>query len=79
MRGRVLTNEDDSPSANPAAVVSNGYWKQKLNGDAQTVSKHILLNGTAFTIVGVMPAEFFGVRIRRSARLLAASGISTAD
>src|SRR6185503_582193 len=26
----------------------------------------LLLNGTAFTIVGVMPPEFFGIRIRRS-------------
>ncbi len=66
MHGRVLTNEDDSPAAQPAAVISNGYWKQKLNGDAQIVGKNILLNGTAFTIVGVMPVEFFGTRVRRS-------------
>ena len=66
MQGRVLTNEDDSPAAQPAAVISNGYWKQKLNGDAQIVGKNILLNGTAFTIVGVMPPEFFGTRVRRS-------------
>ena len=66
MQGRVLTNEDDSPAAQPAAVISNGYWKQKLNGDPQIVGKNILLNGTAFTIVGVMPPEFFGTRVRRS-------------
>src|ERR1700730_12505233 len=28
LQGRVLTNEDDSPAAHPAAVISNGYWKQ---------------------------------------------------
>ncbi|HEY8188960.1 MAG TPA: ABC transporter permease [Pyrinomonadaceae bacterium] len=66
MRGRVLTNEDDSPSAQPATVISNGYWKQKLNADPQIVGRNILLNGTAFTIVGVMPPEFFGMRVRRS-------------
>ncbi|MFN2514159.1 MAG: ABC transporter permease, partial [Pyrinomonadaceae bacterium] len=49
MHGRVLTNEDDSPAATPAAVISNGYWKQKLNGDTKIVGKDILLNGTAFT------------------------------
>ncbi|HEV7796547.1 MAG TPA: ABC transporter permease [Pyrinomonadaceae bacterium] len=64
--GRVLTNEDDTPSAHPAAVISNAYWKQKLNGDAQIVGKNFLLNGTAFTIVGVMPPSFFGTRVRRS-------------
>jgi predicted permease len=66
LEGRVLTNEDDSPAAHPAAVISNGYWKQKLSGDTQVVGKEILLNGTAFTIVGVMPPEFFGERVRRS-------------
>src|SRR5687768_11894531 len=66
MHGRVLTNEDDSPAATPAAVISNGYWKQKLNGDTKVVGKNILLNDTAFTIVGVMPVEFFGTRVRRS-------------
>ena len=66
MQGRVLTNEDDSASASPAAVISNPYWKQKLNADPQIVGRNILLNGTAFTIVGVMPPEFFGTRVRRS-------------
>jgi predicted permease len=66
MQGRVLTNEDDSPAAHPAAVISNAYWKQKQNGDTQIVGKNVLLNGTPFTIVGVMPPEFFGTRVRRS-------------
>jgi predicted permease len=64
--GRVLTNQDDSTAAPPAAVISNQYWTQKLNADSQVVGKTVLLNGTAFTIVGVMPPEFFGIRVRRS-------------
>jgi predicted permease len=66
MQGRVLTNDDDLPAAHPAAVISNSYWEQKLNRDAQVIGKNILLNGTAFTIVGVMPPQFFGTRVRRS-------------
>ena len=66
MQGRVLTNDDDSPAAPPAAVISHGYWKQKLSGDPQIVGKTILLNGTTFTVVGVMPPDFFGTRVRRS-------------
>src|SRR6266542_956551 len=49
MQGRVLTNEDDSSAAHPTAVISNGYWKQKLNADAQIVGKNILLNGTTLS------------------------------
>ena len=66
MQGRVLSNEDDAVAARPAAVISNGYWKQKMNSDPNAVGKTLLLNGTGFTIVGVMPQEFFGTRVRRS-------------
>ncbi|HSB12378.1 MAG TPA: ABC transporter permease [Blastocatellia bacterium] len=64
--GRVLTPEDDRPAAAPAAVISYGYWKQRLNSDPAAVGRKVLLNGTAFTIVGVMPPQFFGIRVRRS-------------
>ncbi|HSS19156.1 MAG TPA: ABC transporter permease [Pyrinomonadaceae bacterium] len=65
-QGRVLTNDDDKPTANPAAVISHGYWTQKLNSDPKIVGSSVLLSGTAFTIVGVMPPQFFGIRVRRS-------------
>ncbi len=65
-QGRVLTNEDDQPAAPPAAVISHPYWEQKLNSDPQIVGKSLLLNGTSFTVVGVMPPQFFGIRVRRS-------------
>ncbi|MCU1267459.1 MAG: transporter, permease protein [Acidobacteria bacterium] len=66
MLGRVLTPEDDKPGAPPAAVMSYGYWQQQWKGDPQIVNKQVMLNGTSFTIVGVMPQRFFGVRVRRS-------------
>jgi predicted permease len=65
-RGRVLTPEDDAPSAQPVAVISNGYWERELNSDAAIVGKNLIINGTSFTVVGVMAPEFFGERVRRS-------------
>lgn len=64
--GRVFTAEDDKPGAPPAAVMSYGYWKQQWKGDAQVVNREVVLNGTSFTIVGITPPEFFGVRVRRA-------------
>src|ERR1700704_2797143 len=64
--GRVLTTEDDKPGAPPAAVMSYGYWKTQGKSDPQVVNREVILNGTSFTIVGVAPPEFFGVRVRRS-------------
>ncbi len=65
LRGRMLTPEDDKPGAQPAAVISNNYWEKELNSDPATVGKNIIINGTNFTIVGITPREFFGIRVRR--------------
>lgn len=64
--GRTLTPEDDRPGAPPAAVMSYGYWKQQWNADPQILNKEILLNGKSFTVVGITPPEFFGIRVRRA-------------
>jgi predicted permease len=65
-RGRVFTPEDDSPNAHSVAVISNKYWERNLNSDPAIIGKNLIINGTNFTVVGVMPPEFFGERIRRS-------------
>ncbi|PYS71070.1 MAG: hypothetical protein DMF69_11570 [Acidobacteria bacterium] len=66
IKGRVLTPSDDSPGAPPVAVISHNYWQRQLNSDPDIVGKNLILNGTSFTVVGVTPPEFFGVRVRRS-------------
>lgn len=65
MKGRVLTNTDDSTSAPPVAVLSNNYWQRQLNSDPDIVGKSLVLNGTSFTVVGITPREFYGIRVRR--------------
>jgi predicted permease len=64
--GRTLGPSDDQPNAAAVAVASYGYWKQRLQGAPAAVGRIVYLNGTAFTIVGVTPPEFFGERIRQS-------------
>ena len=65
MRGRVLTPEDDKTGAAPAAVVSHRYWEQQLGSDPNIVGKNLIINSTNFTVAGITPPEFFGVRVRR--------------
>ena len=65
LRGRVLTPEDDKPNAQPAAVISHRYWQQQLNSDPNVVGKSFIINGVNFTVAGVTPPEFFGIRVRR--------------
>jgi predicted permease len=62
--GRPLTDEDDRPTATPVAVLSDGFWRTRLHADASIVGQVATVNGTAFTIVGVAPPEFFGEQVR---------------
>jgi predicted permease len=60
--GRALAAFDNlTPGGHPVAVVSHGYWKQRLGGEAGVLGRNILLNGVRFTIVGVAPPGFHGV------------------
>ncbi|MFI5005968.1 MAG: ABC transporter permease [Solirubrobacterales bacterium] len=57
-RGRSFRPEEDHPGAPRVVVVSHGISERQLGGDAAAVGKTVTLNGTPFTIVGVMPAGF---------------------
>jgi putative ABC transport system permease protein len=64
--GRGLTIEDDRvPGAHSVAVISHAFWRNRFQLSPPVVGKAITLNGASFTIIGVMPPEFFGESIGR--------------
>ncbi len=59
--GRVITPDDDSGSgAHPVAVVSYGFWKNKLGENPSVVGKTLRINNYPFTVIGVAPPGFYG-------------------
>jgi predicted permease len=58
--GRLFTKEDDQPGAEPVAVISHRYWKQRFGLARDAVGKSIYINAIPFTIVGVTPPGFTG-------------------
>lgn len=56
--GRDFLREEDQPGAGPVALISEGLWKRKFGSANDVLGKTIILNGTGYTIVGVMPARF---------------------
>ncbi len=46
----------DDPSA--VAVISEDFWRRRLDGAPSAIGQSITLDGDAFTIIGVMPGSF---------------------
>ncbi len=62
MIGRAIGPEDtESAGRNAVAVISHRYWEQALAADPGVLGRAIDINGTLFTVVGVMPGSFYGV------------------
>jgi predicted permease len=60
--GRLLDPDDDHiPGGHPVVVVSEAYWNNKLGRDPGIVGRKLVLNGHAFTVLGVAAAPFQGV------------------
>ena len=61
--GRVIAQSDaDAPDRSPVAVISYRLWQQSFSSDHAILGKTISINGTPFTVVGVMPPAFHGIQ-----------------
>src|ERR1700726_4432216 len=59
-RGRAFLPEEETPGHDaPVAIVSYRYW-QKHDLDPGVLGSQLLINGRAFTIVGIAPKGFVG-------------------
>jgi predicted permease len=56
--GRVFIEQEDQVGGAPVALISEGLWKRKFGLAPDAVRKSLNLNGTLYTIVGVIPARF---------------------
>src|SRR6266478_841492 len=57
--GRLLTPEEDRLGTTPVAILSAGLWQRKFGSAPDIVGKRITMNGVAYTVVGVLPANFY--------------------
>jgi macrolide transport system ATP-binding/permease protein len=59
-RGRVLSAEVDKPGGAPVVVISDRFWRNRLNSSSGAVGQTLRLNGQLATIVGITPKNFNG-------------------
>ena len=50
--------ETIAPIEHHAAIVTDAYWRQRLNADPHVLGREIRVNGAPRTIVGVLPPDF---------------------
>ncbi len=56
--GRFFAQGEDEIGAAPIVLVSANFWHRKLSGSSDVIGKSLNLDGKAYTIVGVAPANF---------------------
>ena len=62
--GRLITDDDDRVAgAHPVVVISHDWWERRLGGDPAAIGRTVTIDKIAYTIIGVAPAEFSGLRI----------------
>src|SRR6202044_222394 len=61
--GRDFRSEDDRIGAAPVAMLSDGFWHRRFGASPAIIGKSIDLNGTDYTIIGILPPnfKFYGV------------------
>jgi putative ABC transport system permease protein len=56
--GRALRAEDDLVEGDHPIVLAWGFWQRRFAGSREVLGRQLLVDGTSYTIVGVMPRGF---------------------
>ncbi len=56
--GRTFAPGEDQPGKNDVVVLSYEVWQQNFGGKRNAIGQTVKLNGSPYTVIGVMPAGF---------------------
>jgi predicted permease len=57
--GRNFSAHEDQLGGPPAVILSGGFWKRKFGSAPDIIGKPVNLDGTDYTVVGVIPQNFY--------------------
>ncbi|HVH59384.1 MAG TPA: ABC transporter permease [Candidatus Sulfotelmatobacter sp.] len=57
--GRDFSSAEDQLGGPPAVILSGGFWKTKFGSSSDIIGKALSLDGTDYTVVGVIPENFY--------------------
>jgi predicted permease len=58
VRGRAFTEEEMNTGDGRVAILTDGFWRERLNADPAAVGRTIRVDGAERLIVGVLPPSF---------------------
>jgi putative ABC transport system permease protein len=64
--GRDFTDADDVPHSRKVALITDGTWRRRFGASPEVLGKHVLVDGIAREIIGVLPVS---VRVPRLAEI----------
>jgi hypothetical protein len=59
--GRDFQPSDDLFQGPKVVILSSGLWRRRFGGDESIIGRAVQLNGTTYTVIGVMPNSFENV------------------
>jgi len=55
--GRTFSSEEDTPPGRAVTLLGEGLWRSRFGGDPHILGRTVRLDGTSYTVIGVMPAS----------------------
>ena len=78
--GRTFSEEEGRLGSEREVVLSYGLWQEVCGGDQRALGRDVRLDGSPYTVVGVMPPDFFSIETGiRAWRPLAFTGEQKSD
>ena len=62
MLGRSFSAEEYEVGKGQVVILGNNFWKRRYGGDRNIVDRTITLDGSSYTVVGVMPPGLYPMR-----------------
>lgn len=56
--GRAFRPDEEQPGQSRAVIISHSLWARRFNSDPNVLGKTITLDGQAYEVAGVLPADF---------------------
>ncbi len=56
--GRIFSEEDEGPGAEPVVIIGHAFWQSRFGGDANVLGKMLRVDNVEHEVIGVMPEDF---------------------